>query len=904
MKDVIIWCLIPFLILACFPSYGQVTDMSTSRGTTYLPGNAYFGANDYIEYHAGNLPIIISAPHGGSLTPSFIPDRACGNCVTVKDTWTEELAYEIDSAIRVVFGGYPHIIINKLSRKKLDANREIVEAALGNSVAEAAWYEYHNFMQAAKDSCVAQFGSAIYIDLHAHGHAKQRIELGYLLNRTELQAANGTLDAMSFQDSSSIRHLTNVLNPTASFSEILRGSACMGEFLENRGYPSVPSPLDPAPLPTDPFFAGGYNTVRHGSRDSSRINGIQFETHFNGIRNSNANRHAFSRALACVLRSYLDQWYVDLDSWDAGHVVTSTADAGPGSLRSALLGAEAGTVITFDPALNGDTIRLQNELQVCTDITLQGPGEALLAISGEDTTRILRVMPGTHVEVAGLSLVRGHSPEGEDGGAVLTYGSIRLSQCTLANNFAADDGGALAVADSNAIAQLDTCQVMQNSCGDDGGALRCYQGELIVNASTVQDNVSPSYGGGLSMNGTVIIRNSTFSGNQASGDGGGIRNFGSGSLTCLNTTIVGNMCGIRGGGISTASSAEIDFCTIVENQASSFGGGIRVSAGGICSLRNTLLAYNTGSTGDDISVSSGMLVSNGYNLVRDTTGSAWIPATAEQLGNAGNPLTPQIMPLDTNGGLTRTVALQVGSPCIDQGDSTGAPLLDQRGNIRIAGLHADIGSYEFCLSSTAIDVQSACNSFTWIDGNTYTSSNTVASHLLTNAAGCDSVVTLDLTIIQVDTSVTQTGTSLSANANGASYQWLDCENGMRVLAGETHSSFVPLASGTYAVEVTQNGCVDTSACYSVIPVGMVENDFDKMPLVFPNPTAGKIGIALDARYPSITVHIYDSAGKLLQTAGFQHAKKMKMDIVGAAGYYMVEILAGDKKKAVIKIVKE
>ena len=44
------------------------------------------------------------------------------------------------------------------------------------------------------------------------------------------------------------------------------------------------------------------------------------------------------------------------------------------------------------------------------------------------------------------------------------------------------------------------------------------------------------------------------------------------------------------------------------------------------------------------------------------------------------------------------------------------------------------------------DVITACDSYTWIDGVTYTSSNNTAQYTLTNAAGCDSVVTLNLTI--------------------------------------------------------------------------------------------------------------------------------------------------------------
>jgi len=306
----------------------------------YPAGNTFFGTNNYIEYYAGNLPIIVSAPHGGYLLPNNIPDRSCNGCSTVRDSWTEEVAYEIDSAIRVVFGGFPHIIINKLARIKLDANREIIEAAQSNAIAETAWFEYH--------SAVANFGSAIYIDLHAHGHTKQRIELGYLLSKAELLLPNNTLDLMNFQDTSSIKHLKNILNPNSNFSEMLRGNESMGELLTNYGYPSVPSQSDTAPEPSDPYFSGGYNTLRHGSRDSSFINAIQFETNFIGIRNTNDNRNAFARALACVIRSYINKWYFDLDTWDPGHVVTSNKDDGPGSLRSVLLGAENGTVITFD----------------------------------------------------------------------------------------------------------------------------------------------------------------------------------------------------------------------------------------------------------------------------------------------------------------------------------------------------------------------------------------------------------------------------------------------------------------------------------------------------------------------------------------------------------------------------
>ena len=77
------------------------------------------------------MPIVISAPHGGSLTPDEIPDRNCTGCVYAQDLDTEDLSRKMYDAIVDLFGCYPHLIINRLHRRKLDANRAIGEAADG-----------------------------------------------------------------------------------------------------------------------------------------------------------------------------------------------------------------------------------------------------------------------------------------------------------------------------------------------------------------------------------------------------------------------------------------------------------------------------------------------------------------------------------------------------------------------------------------------------------------------------------------------------------------------------------------------------------------------------------------------------------------------------------------------------
>ncbi len=76
----------------------------------------------------------------------------------------------------------------------------------------------------------------------------------------------------------------------------------------------------------------------------------------------------------------------------------------------------------------------------------------------------------------------------------------------------------------------------------------------------------------------------------------------------------------------------------------------------------------------------------------------------------------------------------------ESGDYTFAHI-DDNGCNQVDTLHLTINH-----SNTGVDVQTACESYTWIDGETYTESNNTATFALTNAAGCDSVVTLNLTV--------------------------------------------------------------------------------------------------------------------------------------------------------------
>lgn len=276
----------------------------------YEPGQVYYGTEEFVEYHAGNLPLIISVPHGGSLKPSWIPDRECATCVYVKDSWTAELAAEITDAVYDITGRYPHVIYCNLHRTKLDANRDLWEAALGNPDAGAAWYEYHRFIDSAKIATVRTFGKGFFVDLHGHGHAIERLELGYMLTATILRGSDESLENESVVNISSIKNLVSDNLKNLGHADLLRGSNSLGTLVEGRMFRSVPSTYDPFPLAGEYYFSGGYNTGRHGSSGGGTIDGVQIECNPD-VRFDAETRVQFAGTLALSLIEYLQLHYFD-----------------------------------------------------------------------------------------------------------------------------------------------------------------------------------------------------------------------------------------------------------------------------------------------------------------------------------------------------------------------------------------------------------------------------------------------------------------------------------------------------------------------------------------------------------------------------------------------------------------
>jgi uncharacterized delta-60 repeat protein len=140
-------------------------------------------------------------------------------------------------------------------------------------------------------------------------------------------------------------------------------------------------------------------------------------------------------------------------------------------------------------------------------------------------------------------------------------------------------------------------------------------------------------------------------------------------------------------------------------------------------------------------------------------------------------------------------------------------------------------------STTNTTATSACDSYTWTEnGQTYTTSGT---YTVVNGCHTEELV---LTINQVsDLTLTLLNETLTANLSGASYQWLDCDNGNATITGANNQNYTATANGNYAVEITQNGCTATSDCYYVEIGSVGIKDFDSnVPdfNLYPNPNTG------------------------------------------------------------------
>jgi len=320
-------------------------------------------------------------------------------------------------------------------------------------------------------------------------------------------------------------------------------------------------------------------------------------------------------------------------------IVTTLADSGPGSLRQAIVIANAAagpSRITFAGGLHGAIVLTSGELAVAGSMEIDGPGAEVLSVSGNHGDRVFEIESTAKVSIQRLSIANGYAGgdvvhPGLGGGIYVAGGALSLSGVTVANNRA-----------------IGTAQIVAGippgptGLGEGaGGGIYVAGGTLTVSNSLLVNNQAlgargadgnaggNGLGGGIfNQGGIATVSSATFVNNQAvggsgsaggsggSGSGGGIYD-GSGGLTLTAVVVAGNQAvgggggaganggGGFGGGIANSGPSSFSGSWVLNNNAQGgnagaggtggggLGGGIFNGSGGAVTLQDgSLLASN------------------------------------------------------------------------------------------------------------------------------------------------------------------------------------------------------------------------------------------------------------------------------------------------------------------------
>ena len=202
--------------------------------------------------------------------------------------------------------------------------------------------------------------------------------------------------------------------------------------------------------------------------------------------------------------------------------------------------------------------------------------------------------------------------------------------------------------------------------------------------------------------------------------------------------------------------------------------------------------------------------------------------------------------------------------------------------------------------TSSIETVSACDSYTWsANGVTYTTSGQHSQAFL-SVAGCDSLVTLNLTIVPTPTAnATDNGLGTLTGSGGSPVQWIDCGTNTAI-AGATSATFSPTINGSYAIVVGNGiGCSDTSNCLIVDYIGLSENAAINAS-IYPNPATNEVKITFEGSVATLVIR--DAQGKIIQTQNIQNNEAISLGSM-QTGIYFFE-LTTNQGKTTQRLVKQ
>jgi endoglucanase len=198
----------------------------------------------------------------------------------------------------------------------------------------------------------------------------------------------------------------------------------------------------------------------------------------------------------------------------------------------------------------------------------------------------------------------------------------------------------------------------------------------------------------------------------------------------------------------------------------------------------------------------------------------------------------------------------------------------------------------------------ACKNFRSPSGLKIWNSSGTYSDTIPNFAGCDSIIGINLTINNANTSVLSRGDTLIATVASVLYQWLNCNSNNEIIAGATSQDYIPLQSGDYALAVTENNCTDTSNCYHVIVTGIKNTSTAHKIIIYPNPSTGEFVIDLPEVNKELNVEVVNALGQSIRKNEFYQIQRISLFLSEPKGIYFLKIKNEQNQLAVYKLFIE
>jgi N-formylglutamate amidohydrolase len=235
-------------------------------------------AESLILCKAGNLPIVLTAPHGGQESVPGVRPRTGGT--TLRDADTLELTEAIAKRITEALGNSPYVVAARFSRRFIDANRAEAEA-FETPEAKSVYSAYHN--------CIRDFVSDV----------KRNFPEGALLLDIHGQSDDPRVIHRGTRNGSTVSRLVQRHGPAA-----LLGERSILGYLQSKGYRVFPSSTQIGEPSEDRRFMGGYTVSAYGSNKSEGIDAIQVEIG-KYLRSDRTLADHLAKAIVIFYRAYL-----------------------------------------------------------------------------------------------------------------------------------------------------------------------------------------------------------------------------------------------------------------------------------------------------------------------------------------------------------------------------------------------------------------------------------------------------------------------------------------------------------------------------------------------------------------------------------------------------------------------